>query len=583
MNINFYRSNFPYAALGGTAAIAALVIVLPAVANSPKQLGDSPEQIQRNQQIYQYAKTITVQINRPPNSVIGQTKDGSGAIVKREGNTYFVLTCNHVVNPDSGPPPVSIRPGAGVEEYPITSVKILGTDTIGSNDLALVTFNSPRDYPVATLRASSQTKQYSKMFVAGYPVNNDTGSIGAARAFNFQKGVMLPAQTSAMGGYTMQYAAQTAGGMSGGPVLDADGKVIGIHGSATKTNSLKLLEAGGVEKDVSFDIGIKTDVSGAIPSNTFIAVIQQNGIGGLQVDNSPSTDNPMQAINNPQTADDWVAKGFSQPSNKTAAINAFSQAIALDPSNSIAYYNRGNARYDQGDKQGAIADYNEAIRLNPNNANAYYNRAVVRYYSGDKQGAVQDFTVALRFNPDDILAYHSRGTILRSLQDGRGAFADFDQVVRLAPNLPQAYYNRGLARSLIGDRNGTIADFSQAIALNPRFTNAYVNRAIAVRRMGQPQAAIADLNAVLSYDQNNAVAYYTRGLFRRDLEDRLGASEDLQRAAALFQQAGDGANYRRTMQAIQQLQSSPVAPPPTQPNFGQPGGEIVPDGSLGPI
>lgn len=573
------RSNFPYGILAGTASIAAIVMIQPSAYIA---LADSPEQIYRNQQINQYAEAITVQINRPPNSVIGQTADGSGFIIKREGNTYTVLTCNHVINPPSGPRPATIRTSDRAE-YSITNAISLGSDTPGSNDLAIVTFNSDRNYPVATFRAANQINRGSKMFVAGFPVNNDQGKVGSARDYSFQKGLIVTQQQSQeRGGYTMVYAAITIPGMSGGPVLDADGKVIGVHGTGTGTNSIQL-ESGGTKNHIDLGMEIKQMVSKAIPINNFMAIAQQSRIGGLQVDNSKTTDNPQQRINNPQTGEDWVAKGMSQPTNRTAAIQSYTQAIAIDPTNSIAFYNRGNARYDTGDKQGAIADYNEAIRLNPHNTYAYYNRGVARYYLGDKQGAVGDFTMVLRFDPNDVLAYYSRGTVLRTLRDGRGAFADFDQVVRLLPQLPQGYYNRSLARALFNDREGTMADLNQAIALNPRFTMAYINRALTLRFLGQREAAIQDLNMVLSYDPNHATATYNRGLFRRDLGDVQGAFEDLQKAAGLFQQAGDRTSYQKAVDAIQRLQSSPVTPPPSQPNYGQPAGEMAPEGFYGPI
>ncbi|MBD2535604.1 tetratricopeptide repeat protein [Nostoc flagelliforme FACHB-838] len=579
MNLN-YRSNFPYSVLAGTASIATIVIIQQTMYVT---LADTPEQIQRNQQINQYVKSITVQVNRPPNSVIGQTTDGSGFIIKREGNTYTLLTCNHVVNPEHGPKPVSIRT-SDQAEYKIANVVSLGTDTVGSNDLALITFNSDKTYPIATFRSSNQISKGSKIFVAGFPVNNDQGQIGPAREYKFQKGVaLLKKALGEKGGYTIFYAALTEGGMSGGPVLDDDGKVIGVHGTATQTNSYRATEGGGQEKTINLDVAIKQGVSGGVPIDTFMAIAQQNKISGLQVDNSKTTDNPQQRIKNPQTTDDWLAKGLSEPINKTVAINSFTKAIALDSNNSIAYFNRADARYEMGDKQGAIADYNEAIRFNPNNPIAYYNRGVARYYVGDKQGAIADFTVALSFDPYDVLAYYSRGSIFRALKDGRGAFADFDQVVRLVPNLPQSYYNRALARAMFSDRQGTIADFTQAIALNPQFTAAYINRSLTLRRMGQLPAAIQDLNTVLSYEPNNSIAIFRRGLFRRDSGDRQGALEDLQTAANLFQQAKDTASYQKAIYTIERLQSSFSPVSPSQPNNAQPSGETTPDGMNEPI
>ncbi|TRU19375.1 MAG: tetratricopeptide repeat protein [Microcystis aeruginosa Ma_MB_S_20031200_S102] len=41
----------------------------------------------------------------------------------------------------------------------------------------------------------------------------------------------------------------------------------------------------------------------------------------------------------------------------------YNQAINIKPDYALAYYNRGNAKYDLGDKQGAIADYNQAAQL----------------------------------------------------------------------------------------------------------------------------------------------------------------------------------------------------------------------------
>ncbi|MBK1986752.1 serine protease [Sphaerospermopsis aphanizomenoides BCCUSP55] len=571
MNLQFLNSNFPDSVISGSACLAAIVF-FPSAAFAAKS----------SQEIAQYAKTITVQVNRPAGFGPGSADDGSGFIIKREGNTYIVLTCNHVVNPLGSPKPARVRTSDGIS-YPINpgSVKSLGTNTNGSNDLALFTFTSDKNYPVAELRSPNQAQLGSKAFISGYPVNNDLNRIAENRVYDFQSGTIWKSRDASLsdGGYSLQYVAQTIGGMSGGPVLDVDAKVIGVHGKADTETDVKQLQSG---KELKTDI--KLGISAAIPIERAIILSQQIGISELKVDSSASTDNPTARMRSPQDSNDFLARGLSQTNNnRTAAINDFSQAIALDPKNSMAYYNRGNTRYDMGDKQGALADYNEAIRFNPYHANAYYNRGVVRYYLGDKQGAIADFTVALRFSPDDIFAYYSRGSVFRSMKDGRGAFADFDQVVRLAPHLPESYYNRALARAFFNDRQGIIADFTQAIALNPRFSNAYINRSLIIRRLGQIPAAIQDLNTVLSYEPNNAIAIYQRGLFRRDAGDRQGAFADLQRAAELFQQARDTVNYQKAMYAIQRLLSSPPTLPPSQPNYGQPDGEITPDRINEPI
>jgi S1-C subfamily serine protease len=103
---------------------------------------------------------------------------GSGIIIAQVGNTYSVLTAAHVVCERDAAEPCGeykyeiIAPDG--KRYPIDKSTIKASEGV---DLAVVKFTSSQTYQVATL-------------------------------------------------------AITYGGMSGGPVLDSFGRVIGIHGRA---------------------------------------------------------------------------------------------------------------------------------------------------------------------------------------------------------------------------------------------------------------------------------------------------------------------------------------------------------------
>ncbi|MBG0744866.1 MAG: tetratricopeptide repeat protein, partial [Cylindrospermopsis raciborskii KL1] len=62
------------------------------------------------------------------------------------------------------------------------------------------------------------------------------------------------------------------------------------------------------------------------------------------------------------------------------------------------YNNRGIARVNLGDNQGAIDDYSQAIKLDPTNANAYNNRGFVYYDLNNKQNAIDDWQTSIRIN-----------------------------------------------------------------------------------------------------------------------------------------------------------------------------------------
>jgi tetratricopeptide (TPR) repeat protein len=81
---------------------------------------------------------------------------------------------------------------------------------------------------------------------------------------------------------------------------------------------------------------------------------------------------------------------LSEQENFQQAVQAFDQALQMDPANSLALNGRGYAQLRLRNYQGAISDCTQAIRLNPSYANAYLNRSVAKRAVGDVAGARDD-------------------------------------------------------------------------------------------------------------------------------------------------------------------------------------------------
>ena len=345
------------------------------------------------QEIARIAFPMTVQIN---NNVLGGS---SGVIIARTGNTYTVLTANHVVKrPDLT---YTIRTHTG-KEYPVSRVQRLQRSE-NEPDLAVVTFESPDNYLIATLGNSDQAAIGVNVYVSGYPAFQ--GRSAAERDYEFSPGIVTSRPAKRPQGYTLRYNAVTVKGMSGSPVFDTSGRVVGIHGQGESEDSI-VSESGA--------IAIKSGFNSAIPINTFIAMRSQIGLSGseVKVKISPAA-NPQAppSINNPTNATDYYARGLSRldSGDQWGAIQEFTQAIRLNPNFVEAYNSRGNARYYLEDKQGATEDYTQAIRLNPNFVEAYNNRANARSDIGDNQGAAEDYNQAIRLTAKDTNGYNKRG------------------------------------------------------------------------------------------------------------------------------------------------------------------------------
>ena len=112
-----------------------------------------------------------------------------------------------------------------------------------------------------------------------------------------------------------------------------------------------------------------------------------------------------------------------------------------------AYYKRGIAKYESGDKRGAIDDYNRAIALNPKFAKAYHNRGWAKYKLGDRQGTLADYNRAIALEPKYALAYYNRGRVKYDLGDKKGAITDLSKAAKLSRQQGQ----EDLDQQAIGD------------------------------------------------------------------------------------------------------------------------------------
>jgi hypothetical protein len=106
----------------------------------------------------------------------------------------------------------------------------------------------------------------------------------------------------------------------------------------------------------------------------------------------------------------------------------------------------GNTYSDKKDYDRAIADYTQALQLNPFDTLTYYFRGIVYEMKGDYDRAIADYTEAIRIDLNyDKNMYNKHGSMYNSRGD--------------------AYYNKG-------DYDRSIADYTEAIRLDPNNADA---------------------------------------------------------------------------------------------------------------
>ncbi|HAT13105.1 MAG TPA: hypothetical protein DCS91_05605, partial [Microcoleaceae bacterium UBA11344] len=215
---------------------------------------------------------------------------GSGVIFKKEGNTYSVLTAYHIILKDGTGNCQILTPDGELHQ---ASNRV--TVPIADVDLAVLTFESNKNYKLAEWGDSEKATVGKVVYVTG--ARAPSTSI-TTRTVVRLKGEIIGIVPQPNQGYALIYDNKTSPGMSGGPVLNEEGRVIGIHGQGDKEL--------GTNNDTGSKLGI--------PIRFFL---------------KPETAKENQS--NPNDANSYFSQGVALAArgNYQAALTNYNQAIQL--------------------------------------------------------------------------------------------------------------------------------------------------------------------------------------------------------------------------------------------------------------
>ncbi|MCA2666506.1 MAG: tetratricopeptide repeat protein [Microcystis sp. M079S1] len=515
------------------------------------------------------AKGFTVRIDSSSKA------NGSGVIIAKKGNIYTVLTAAHVLCEKIAEEKTCVNFTYTVVTSDGKTRNIEKSTIIRQEgvDLAVFQFESLDNYPVAEI-ANYNPNTYDFVFAAGFPkigdnpskwlfsggrINDKEGGLLATRQspLSTQQGGTLQSVASLTGGYELVYTSITFGGMSGGAVLDSQGRVIGIHGSSET--------AGVTEIQLGFSLGI--------PISTFIGLqerlkVKPQLLTTAQPQVSPQQQQEIiQAIagiivpNTNAKADIWIQRGGQlwRLGRFEEAIKAFDEAIKQnDPDNVyLAWYGKGLAlgaldkdqpaiealqqaintlpkgedlknfhssilqrqsaayRYLENYEQ-ALTVINQAISLFPNNPNSYNEKYAVLSELKRYDEGLAAITQAINLAPRAAW-YSNRGIIYDNQQKYELALSDWNKAIEINPNFALAYNNRGLLYYNQQKYDLALSDYSKAIEINPNDAYAYVSRGNLYSDLRKYDLALSDYNQAIRINPNDADAYVSRGNLYSDL------------------------------------------------------------------
>ncbi|WP_426558643.1 S1 family peptidase [Dapis sp. BLCC M172] len=204
------------------------VCILP-LASTPEGIN-----IQQIQEISAFKSNTAVEALAQPITVrlLGENIAGSGVIIYQVESDYFVLTCAHVIDSDREGKFVVLTSDG--KEYTAQKDSRFNFRDI---DLAVVKFSTNNQYPVAVVSDNFNLSLGEEVYVTGFP-NYEQKSVNyiptidlGIKPYNFTKGKVIHVLNLPLEkGYKIGMSNDIEVGMSGGPVLNQDGELVGIIG-----------------------------------------------------------------------------------------------------------------------------------------------------------------------------------------------------------------------------------------------------------------------------------------------------------------------------------------------------------------
>ena len=142
----------------------------------------------------------------------------------------------------------------------------------------------------------------------------------------------------------------------------------------------------------------------------------------------------------------WLRKGDThlRQGRYAEAIEAYEQAIELDPRYAKAWNNKGISLTYLDRNDAAIQAYEKAVEINPRYAEAWNNNGDTLYAQGKYDEAIKAYNKAIELKPNYVAALNSKGLVLIEFGKYDEAIKEYNKAIEIKPKSVDAWCGKGL-------------------------------------------------------------------------------------------------------------------------------------------
>jgi len=202
------------------------------------------------------------------------------------------------------------------------------------------------------------------------------------------------------------------------------------------------------------------------------------------------------------------------------------QASAIT-ADSESYHHLGDALSKKQDWSGAVQAFRQAIALNPHFSWSYNNLADAYLKLNQYSAAVAAYRQAIALKPDFFWSYQNLGEALSKLEQWSEAVTTYQEAIKLDSSFPWSHYNLGEALSKLFRWSEATEAYQKAIALQPDFAEAHAHLGNALVREEDWEGGIKCYEQAIELNPGIDVAVY------RSLKEALDRRKYLAQAAVV--------------------------------------------------
>jgi tetratricopeptide (TPR) repeat protein len=213
------------------------------------------------------------------------------------------------------------------------------------------------------------------------------------------------------------------------------------------------------------------------------------------------------------TAESYLAEGtrYAEQHQYDRAVDAFTQALRLNPSMAAAHLGLGSMYHNMGRLADAVESLTAAVRLDPQNAIAHLNLGVTLAALRRQDEALFELNEAKRLNPQSARVHAEIGAALdNGFGQMDGALAEFQEAARLDPGKPPVHDSIGFMLMRLGRFSEAIEPLTEALRLDPGYRAARYHVSSAYTQLGRYQDAITSWTTFLELVPGEAEAFNSR-------------------------------------------------------------------------